>query len=271
MAASWKTSVRRLIPPIAAEALRRRRAPLRFVGDFASWNEARAASKGYDDASIHDVVREAARAARDGRAAFERDGVAFAKAEYVWPVAAALLAEAAKQKGRLHVLDFGGSLGSFYYQHRSLFRGIEVRWAIVEQPAFVATGNREFADERLSFHSSINDACGAVNPSVVLFSSVLNYVEEPEAIVSEAVRRDPSAVIIDRTAFTNDVKSKLVVQHSRGHAYVADYPAWLLSRSLLLRHFFAAGYETMAEFRSPEGEVDGAQFGGFYFARRAQA
>lgn len=264
---TWKSFLRRLAPPIAVDVLLRRPPSLRFSGNYPSWKEAREASAGYDGQTIHDVVLAGARAVRDGRAAFERDGVTFAVPEFVWPVAAALLGEAAKAKGRLRVLDFGGSLGSFYFQHRRLFRGLDVRWAIVEQPAFVETGEREFADECLSFHTNIRQASDAVAPSVVLFSSVLNYLEHPHDVIDEVVRGGFGAVIIDRTALALDQQDRLTVQQSPQHVYAASYPAWLFKRSGLLGHF-AADYEMVAEFQCAETGVAGAQFAGFYFARR---
>ncbi len=266
MCASWTSWLRPLVPPLAIDLLRRRTPSLQFTGAYASWEEARARSTGYDAAAIRDVVLAAARAAREGRAAFERDGVAFAKPEFVWPVATALLREAAQAGGRLRVLDFGGSLGSFYFQHRRLLRGLEVRWAVVEQPGFVEAGNREFANETLSFHPNIEAAVEAATPSVALFSSVLNYLEQPHAVIGEVVRRRIGAVIIDRTAVTNAERDRLTIQHSPGHVYDATYPAWLLSRTGVTRHF-AADYEQVAAFESPE-RVAGVEFAGFYFARK---
>ena len=76
-----KAAAKALLP----EALRARvRAGLGwkwFEGDFATWAEASAASGGYDDAAIVARVWRATRAVRDGRGAFERDGVVFAQAE----------------------------------------------------------------------------------------------------------------------------------------------------------------------------------------------
>lgn len=265
MGTNWKSLLRRVLPPILVDLLRGP-PPLQFVGRYASWAAARAASAGYDDPSIHDVVLDAARRVRSGQAAFERDGVAFSQPDYVWPVTAALLCEAVKHRGRLHVLDFGGSLGSFYFQHRALLQGLNVRWAIVEQPAFAATGNREFADDVLSFHATLEAAVRAAPPDVVLFSSVLNYLEEPHAILAAVLAQRPGAVVIDRTAVTAEPADWLTVQHAPRHVYRASYPAWILSRAKLFDHF-AADYQKVAEFECAERPVSGAEFRGFYFAR----
>ncbi len=268
MSHGWKKQVRSVLPPLLADAYERRFRRVRYVGDFSSWAEARAASRGYDTPAILQRVVEAARAVRDGRAAFERDGVTFAQPAFVWPVAACLLAEAARHGGRLAVLDFGGSLGSWYFQHRALWRGVaDVRWAVVEQPMFVEAGRREFATEELTFHPDIATAVEAVAPTVALLSGVVGWMEEPHALLAEIVRQDFSGVILDRNAIIPGERDRLAVQEVPAHIGTASYPAWLLARPRLLRHF-AERYELRTEFGGQDLPAGGAEFRGFYFVRR---
>ena len=77
----------------------------------------------------------------DGRAAYERDSVLFEEVEYVWPLLASLMWVGARHLGSLNVLDFGGSLGSTYFQNRIFLATLpSVRWNIVEQPRHVEVG-----------------------------------------------------------------------------------------------------------------------------------
>ena len=89
--------------------------------------------------------------------AFERDGVVFDQPDYNFPLLACLLRVATESGNRLRVLDFGGSLGSTYFQCRPFLGGVsELRWTVVEQPQFVECGRREFEDgevQALAFRS----------------------------------------------------------------------------------------------------------------------
>jgi putative methyltransferase (TIGR04325 family) len=241
---------------------------VRFEGNFTSWAEARAASAGYDSAAILERVLAAARLVRDGRASFERDGVAFAEPDYVWPVAAGLLQEAARAGGRLGVMDFGGSLGSSYFQHRALWReAVTVRWAVVEQAMFVAAGQREFTTEELSFHPNIQAARSAAAPTVALLSGVVGWIEDPHQLLDEVVALGLDAIILDRNPIIPGDCDRLVVQRVPAQIGVASYPAWLLSRPCLLKHF-EGQYELRAEFGGHDQPSGPAVFRGFYFVRR---
>jgi len=90
-------------------------------GNYATWAEAKAASGGYDDPAILDRVRNATRAVRDGRAAWERDGTLFEKPWAHEPLLNALRHIAAAEGGKLDIVDFGGALGSTWWQHRAWF------------------------------------------------------------------------------------------------------------------------------------------------------
>ena len=114
----------------------------RYVGNFKSWEDAsQCCQKGYDDDIILDKVRVATREVVAGRAAFERDSVLFYHAEYNWPLLTALWRLRAQCHNGIGVLDFGGALGSTYWQNRKMFDGIgRLRWCVVEQPKTVACG-----------------------------------------------------------------------------------------------------------------------------------
>ena len=52
------------------------------------------------------------------RGVYERDSVLFDTIRYSWPLLSDLLRAASEDQNHLSVLDFGGSLGSSYYQNR---------------------------------------------------------------------------------------------------------------------------------------------------------
>ncbi len=120
-------------------------------GMYDSWDEASDDCIGYDSDTIWHKVIDAVNKVRSGEAAFERDGFAFAQPHYNYPVVAFLL-QLFLEERKLYVLDFGGSLGSMYYQHKDIFSYIsDFRWNIVEQKHVVEYGKENLEDDRLWF------------------------------------------------------------------------------------------------------------------------
>ncbi len=227
-------TLKELCPPFLHRLLR---PGLRYVGDYQSWAEARAASSGYDSSLILEKVSASCEKVIAGEAAFERDSVAFETPEYNWSlISALLLAAGGLREGEpLRVLDFGGSLGSSYYQNRKLLPSdLGLRWMVVEQDAFVERGAARFSNAELSFRKSIED-CGA--PDVVLLCSVLQYLPEPWRVFESLLKLEPSFLYMDRTPFiVGGSADRLCVQHVPPSIYAASYPAWIFSKASLAAH-----------------------------------
>lgn len=255
------------LPPALLRRARRVGRPRVFSGDYRSWAEARAASRGYEAPAIFEKAVAAARAVRDGRAAYERDTVRFDQPACHAPLLGALLRVATRNEGRLHVLDFGGALGSTWWQHRAWLEGISaVRWNVVEQAHFVAAGRREFERGSLRFHESIA-ACLAAGPlDVILLSSVLPYLEQPHALLADVARRSFRHVIIDRTGFVAGGRDRLTVQRVPPSIYDASYPCWFFDRERLLRPL-AADYRVVAEWPTFDEADIPAEFRGLLLER----
>ncbi|MDO8590885.1 MAG: methyltransferase, TIGR04325 family, partial [bacterium] len=144
-----KKLVKDLLPPIITRAITGTKRPkyLNFSGNYKSWEEALRHSSGYDTDVILEKVKSAALKVKRGEAAFERDSVAFGKPKYVWPVLAILLWIASQKQNSLTVMDFGGSLGSLYFQHRKFLDQLnKLSWNVVEQPKFALCGKENFED-----------------------------------------------------------------------------------------------------------------------------
>ena len=244
-----------LIPPALLRAARRLAGDgLRLRGPYASWAQARAAASGYDDPAILERVRDAARRVKRGEAAYERDGVAFARPAAPRILVEALRAAAAHDGGRLRVLDYGGALGGLYRQCGPALPDLaDIAWRVVEQPHYAAAGSAEFADEHLSFFSSIADATAGWRPNAVVLSSVLQYLEDPYAVIAAVSRLEPAIVVIDRTPFTAGGPDLVAVQDVPASIYRASYPSWILDERRVRGAF--ADYDVVGVHDSPEGEV----------------
>lgn len=267
---TWKRLARGLLPPLLAQAIERRvRRGTHYAGDYGSWADARRDSTGYDAPLILERALAATRAVRDGEAAWERDTVRFAQPEYHWPVLSGLLRAAAAEGGRLNVLDFGGAFGSTWWQHRAWFAGLaEVRWSVVEQAAFVRAGQREFTAGPLRFYETLEACCAAEQPTTLVLSGVLPYLETPHAFLAEVARRNFRHVLIDRAGFTHDGRDLLTVQQVPPEIYPASYPCWFLDRGRVAAAF-ARDYRLVAEWDNEDRVNLPASFRGCLLERTA--
>lgn len=243
--------LKKIIPPFLLDMYRRRY----FSGEYSSWESARKHSSGYDDDRILEKVKYAAREVKEGRASYERDSVLFKEPAYSWQLLAFLLWVASKNGNKLHVLDFGGSLGSLYFQHKNFFEHLdEFSWSIVEQDNFVQCGKTHFEDAILKFYSSVHECIKERNLSVVIFSSVLQYLENPYLVLRESFEQKIPYIFIDRTPFQEKRKKDiLTTQRVPRKIYNASYPCWIFNTHTFLSFF--EEYTQVAHFEDEDRMV----------------
>jgi putative methyltransferase (TIGR04325 family) len=244
------------LPPAVVRWVRQKRGGgVVFRGDFATWEEASACATGYDAPEILAKVTDASRLVKKGDALFERDSVLFYEPQYPYPLIAGLLRVAALHQGRLSVLDFGGALGSTYNQCKLFFANLdEVKWCVVEQPQFVRKGREEFTGEVLTFADSIEGACLTNAPNVIIFSSVLQYICDPWAVLRQAGKLDVHSIIIDRTPVIFARHDKISMQIVPKGISPSNYPIRFFTRGSLLRPL-AGEFQLMAEFDALDGTL----------------
>jgi putative methyltransferase (TIGR04325 family) len=250
-----KAAAKNWLPPALARQLRRIRAlqgGITFSGPYASWEEASKHSGGYDEKQILEKVLSATIKVKNGEAVFERDSVLFNEIQYSWPVTAGLMWAAAQHGGRLSVLDFGGALGSSYFQNRKFLEGLKgVRWSVVEQAHFVDAGKRHIQDDTLVFYSSIADCVAKEKPNVVVLSGVLQYLESPYGLLDTLLHTSADFVILDRTPFLVDGKHELLkVQITPASIYPARYPIRYFCEEQFFERFHRFGFAPIERFLS---------------------
>lgn len=247
--------IKLLLPPIVLKGLKnfqgRQDYDFGISGDYHSWHEALQASTGYDAEVILEKTRDALLKVKKGEAKYERDSVLFDEIQYSWPVLAGLMWVAAQYQGHLNVLDFGGSLGSTYYQNRVFLRDLpEIRWNIIEQPEHVKIGKEYFEDDVLKFYPNIEMCMSESKPNVILLSGVLQYLEKPYEMLNKMLDLSIDHIIIDRTPFWDGSTDRLCVQKVPPTVYPASYPIWVLSNQIFFNYFRNKNFEIIAEFQS---------------------
>lgn len=264
MHSQFRSVLHDLVPPVCPKLWRRIRDPgqalsdrIHYFGDYPTWDAAVSASDGYDTPFILERVRSSTAKVRDGLAAYERDGLLFERPEYSFPLLACLLRIASSASNRLRVLDFGGALGSTYFQSRSFLTGLEdLRWNVVEQAHFIECGQREFQTDQLRFFSSL-DACLAQGPvDVVLLSGVLQCLQDPHELLATILGKGIAYLLLDRTPLLDGDSDRLTVQHVPAYIYgkPVRYPAWFFGRTRLLAGL-AQEYRLLVEFEALDSAV----------------
>ena len=260
-------SLKKFTKSILSEQLIRKLSGLFYGwhGNYKSWDEAKSKCRGYEEKLILDKVILSSLRVKNGEIPYERDSVPFDKIMYSFPVLAALMWIAGKNKNKLNVLDFGGSLGTSYYQNRYFLDSLsEANWCIVEQPHFVEEGNKLFANKNLHFFNSINDCLGQYAINAILLSSVIQYVEKPYELLEEIISKKINYIIIDRTIFIEKSKDRLTVQKVPSKIYKASYCCWLLSETKFL-DFILQRYDLIYDFVIDENINIKSLYKGYFF------
>lgn len=277
-----KNILNQLCPPLLKNMLSAcLKRNLSWVGDFQTWEEAKLHATGYDANAYLAQLIKAVKIVKDDESKLERDSLLFDEILYPYPLLGNLFSLLTHfQAKSVFFLDFGGSLGSLYFQNRKFLRLLPTfTWNILEQEAIIQVGKEHFQNQELLFHASIQDAKAYIKPKdckILILSSVLQYLENPfetlKMILSEI---DFDGILIDRTLFHRHDKHRIAIQKVPPHIYRASYACHLLSKTQFLeffRSFATRGgghYELLDTFDS---YIDTNQkdciFLGFCFKRR---
>ncbi|MDA8905269.1 methyltransferase, TIGR04325 family [Candidatus Thioglobus sp.] len=248
-----KYLIKSLIPPILLNILKNNN-KYGWRGNYSNWEEARNDAIGYDSDEILQAVKKSLLKVKNGEAIYERDSVIFDKIQYSWQLLAGLMFCSAKMGGTLKVLDFGGSLGSSYYQNKKFLDTLEnVSWNIVEQKNFVDIGRLEFQDDKLKFYYSISDCIKSQNPNVLLLSSVLQYIENPYKLLDEILEYDFDFILLDRMIFSKENKGDMITVQNVNLKGYSSIPSWLFSEDKLLSYFYNK-YHLLEDYDIPNEE-----------------
>jgi putative methyltransferase (TIGR04325 family) len=243
-----KKLVKQVLPSAWLEAYQVTHQSHGWMGDFSTWAEAQQASTGYDSTIILEKVKNALLRVKNGQAIYERDSVLFDQVNYSWPLLAGLMWVAAQKEGKLDVLDFGGSLGSTYFQNRLFLKDLKtLQWNIVEQERFVRCGKTFFEDEQLKFFYTIDECLKEAKPDVMLLSCVLPYVEKPYQLLATILSYQFEFLFFDRMPYIHGSRDRLTIQKVHPEIYTATYPAWFFSESKLIQ-FLNHQYEIVCDF-----------------------
>jgi len=221
-------------------------------GNYSSWELAKSKCTGYDEEQILDRVLENALKVKNGEIPFERDSVPFDRKVYSFPVLSALMWIAVQNQNKLNIIDFGGSLGTSYYQNINFLETLtDVNWCVIEQPQFVSAGLKHFKDKNLHFFTALDDCQEKYEINAILLSSVIQYIEKPYDLLEDIISRNFEYIIIDRTLFLEKDEGRLTIQKVPKRIYNASYCCWFLSESKFLSVLLSK-YQLIYDFEITE-------------------
>jgi putative methyltransferase (TIGR04325 family) len=266
------TALRRVVARLVPASLRAQLAdwgPYGYSGSYATWAEAERDAVNPEPETAIARLSAATDAVRSGAGPYEQDSVVFPAPPETENILRVVDSIAAVRRSGVRVLDFGGSLGSkYFWVRRHLPADVRLEWEVVELPRWVAHGARVFASDALRFSETIEEAVARGRPDLVLCCGVLQYLEDPLALLGRLMDAEPEYLLLDRTPYAVSGRPEIVLQRVDTQIYPAAHASWLLSETAL-RAFVASRYELVRRFSYRQVYSRRAVFRGHVFRRIA--
>jgi putative methyltransferase (TIGR04325 family) len=228
--------LKQLFPPIL-NTLRWYSFKYGWKGNYKAFNDAKVKCSGYDEDHILNRIADATAKVKNGEIAYERDGIIHDKVQLNFHLLNVLLLVASRNNNKLTIIDFGGSLGTSYYQNiKYLSHLTELDWCIIEQPKFVEVGKKSFENEHIKFYYSLEE-CFSVHPKpdLLLISSALQYMPEPYELLRQIQSYQIPYLMLDLVGYNDKAEDRITIQYVPPVFYgiEASYPCTFFNRQKL--------------------------------------
>lgn len=242
--------------------------PYGYQGDYKNWAAASAKAGQYNQGSILAKLEKSAQELASGKAAYERDGVLFHEKKPAVSILNALLMVV--ENKQLSVLDFGGGLGGYYFQHKSFLPAdTQIDWQVAELEATQAIGRKWLQNEELHFDPYTTDT--KAQAKFLLLGCVLPYLEDPYAWLVKFYEAGFEWVLVDKHPLIKGKKDRLTIQRVSPKIYAASYPAWFFGEEKW-KLWWEERYTLVYDYAcSDQSNLPGSTFRGYLFKRKKQA
>jgi putative methyltransferase (TIGR04325 family) len=231
-----------------------------WSGDFPNWEEANKECIGYSDNSILEQVKNTILLTKDRTDVYERDGCTI-QGEPTFAFEILDWIKKTSKDNKINLIDFGGSLGSTYFQLRRYLSEFNVSWNVVEQENFVECGKQYLQNDSIKFFNSIEECLNETSPNCFFSSSALPYIENSNEILSKVFSYNFDWIFLDRISIIEGNKDRITIQIVPPEIYKAIYPCWFFGEEKLIKTFEKNGYEHIKSFEA---------LGGYNFAPRVE-
>ena len=241
-----------------------------FKFGYESWSQIPIKDAGYaEDRILQKVVAANTRMLSEEKG-WERDGVFFNEAIPNFPLFAALSLASTNLSAVITILDFGGGLGTTYFQSRKFLGGLGLRpnWQIVEQPHYVkAAEELHGLNQELRFFDHL-DSLKIIAPDLIVLSGVVCYLPEPQQLFRKVVHNfgGTKYIFIDRTPLQTSGNPQFGCQTVKGGIYEANLKLQTIPIDQILdglNQEFSVAYMWESEFKMKQG----VHYGGILLQR----
>jgi putative methyltransferase (TIGR04325 family) len=263
-----KIFLKLIIPPFLLNLVSKK-SNYGYFGNYKTWEDVEKMSTGYSSDEIINKVRLSALKVKNGEATYERDSVLFSKAEMSWPLLSGLLWIASQNNNSLELVDFGGALGTSYYQNRKFLNHLKsLHWHIVEQDKFVNIGKKEFTDNILDFYytNELDSLINTKKPQVMVISSSLQFLPNPTIFIKNLPNLNIPYLIFDKIPFfvEPNTQNRLMLQKVPQKIYDASYPVWIFGENLFIKTI-TENYKLIVDFNAYNEYVEKIENGSVHY------
>lgn len=225
-----------------------------WSGNYESWQDAMKDCTGYDDPSITEKTLSSIVETKDQSDRYERDSsiiegtpdFAFNSLRWIKSFA---------KENKINLVDFGGSLGSSFFQLKPSLDNYSVKWNVIEQEHVAAVGKSKLENEQLKFFSNFQNIPDASSISTFFSSSAIQYLQDPYKVLHDLNLGQFNYLIFDRLSVLESDKDRLTIQVVPKKRYKAIYPCWFLSKKKFLNYLIDLGFALIDSYSSLGGKV----------------
>jgi putative methyltransferase (TIGR04325 family) len=158
----------------------------------------------------------------------------------------------ALDNGGVRVLDFGGNLGVVYFDAARVVSDCIAEWHVVDCKEVVRHGDVNYADDKLTFFTSLEAACQEFSPNMVLCSHTLQYLEKPYDTLAMLSALNAAAIVLHELPVAE--RERFMIQRLPEGLGGTERPIQILSSGRLAAAL--SGYELIADTDLPPWDPD---------------
>jgi putative methyltransferase (TIGR04325 family) len=235
---------------------------IKLKGNYSLWKDACKNSSGYDDNVIFNKAKKSFNNVINNKAKFERDTVLFYEDDP--DLELIYIIKKLYNKKNIRICDFGGSFASSYFQNISFLDKKKIEWNIVEQKKIVKYAKEKLKIKDLNFYYNIKNILNK-NIDLIIFSSVIQYLEDPYVLLKEITKKKIKNIIISRTPFFQQ-KEIIKIQYVPKHIYNSSYPVRIFNNFFFLEFMKTNGYKIKKKLKIDE-KIDKYNYESYYFVK----
>jgi putative methyltransferase (TIGR04325 family) len=235
---------------------------IRLRGEFSLWEDALKKSSGYNDPLIFNKSKNSIKKILNKEAKYERDTVLFYNEDP--DIQLIKIIKKLYKNKNIKICDFGGSFGSSYFQNITFLNKKKIEWNVVEQKKIVEYANKHIKIKKLNFFNNL-DFISKKKIDLIIFSSVIQYLEAPYLILKKITKNKIKNIIISRTPFSHK-KEIIKIQYVPKHIYNSSYPVRIFNKFSFLKFMRINGYKIKKKLKVDE-KIDKYSYESFYFVK----